>query len=112
MLRTKIVYWWHQYQRGQYYASVAEGEYLKPLRFLSITASLLTLFKVYGLNIPLWVVGVAQIPALLLAMVIGYGIVKTNAVKVSNTVANEQNEELKEIVTWVRKQNGTTNNKN
>src|SRR5579872_4673981 len=86
------------YQVQMWYAGVADGEYGKAGRFISPSLSILTLLRVSGTIVRFWQVCVAYLLIMFLAAVSGLILVKMGIVAFNNTLGNNENMEIKEIL--------------
>lgn len=94
------------YQRWQWYIGNTEIEYSKLVRIVSPTLilSFATWLKVNSYNIHWWQVIITYLILNLFAVILGKFLADIGIIRYNNKLANKQNEELMEIVNWVRKQ--------
>lgn len=93
-----------KFQDFAYYASLTDGEYAKFGRFFSPTIAIVTLLRVSGVIIKFWQIAVAYLIIYITAVLIGLWLDYMKVPHYSNRLGNSRNEELSEIVEWIRKQ--------
>lgn len=98
----------HEYQGIVYAISVARAEYEKIGSFFTPTLLLLTVLKLY-LNIHWWVVPLVILFATISAYWVGKFLIIQGVPKKTAQLGNQQNPELMEILTWIRKQKNANN---
>lgn len=78
--------------------SIGKSELDKPLILASVVANFLTLLKVYGIAVGLWVILGVYGCILLLLLGIGYTMRSMGSLEYNNKLGNSQNAEILEIL--------------
>lgn len=102
--KSKLRKGWNLYQRAWFYDNIFWTEVKKPLRLEDNLTRWLTLLGVYGLVFGFKEIGLIVISLVVVGIVGGKILVKTGVMKYNQKLGNEQNEELMEVVKWVREQ--------
>lgn len=97
---------WKKYQQATWYSGIAYQEYEKALKFLNVSLLLALVFERNGYTVTTTALILFNIAMLIVSSVSGLVLVKIKTAQIVNSLANNQNPEIMEILEWVRQQKG------
>lgn len=86
------------YEKLMYYASISYGFYAQIGQFARDGLLIVTALAVRGYRPTKWIIGIFFLSLLLIAIIGGYILVKLGIPKISNTISNEQNLQMTQIL--------------
>lgn len=94
----------YSYQKCFFYVNTAKGEYAKIGSFIPETLMILTYLKLNGVSVKVWQIPLFYLGLILIAGVGGWILAERIGVqRLNNTIGNEHNEQITEILTRIRK---------